>query len=88
MLRIPRRFGHILFGIIQSGLTCAVATTVAHLSIVTATHGGSWAASWLLSWVAMLPIVILAAPLIGRIVNMATYDELSHSHGRAETQVD
>jgi disulfide bond formation protein DsbB len=29
MLGIPRRFGHFVFGVIQSGLTCAIAAAIA-----------------------------------------------------------
>ncbi|MBI5264266.1 MAG: DUF2798 domain-containing protein [Bradyrhizobium sp.] len=65
MLGIPRRYGHYVFGVIQSGVTCLIAAGIASLSA-----GGTerffhqWMLSWLLSWAAMVPVVLLAAPLI------------------------
>jgi hypothetical protein len=59
MLRIPRRFSHFVFGVLQSGLTCLIAAGIA--SYPSITH---WLLSWLISWGAMLPVVVLAAPAI------------------------
>jgi hypothetical protein len=73
MLRIPRRHGHFVFGVIQSGLTCALAAAIASYPFVA--HGGfiaHWIAAWLLSWLMMLPVVILAAPAIRRLTDMLT----------------
>ncbi len=67
MLPIPRRHAHYVFGALQSGLTTAIASAIA-----TASHldGGpflsGWLWSWLLSWAVMLPVVLVAAPLIRR----------------------
>ena len=44
MLKIPRRYNHFVFGVIQSGLTCAVATAIARLSFPIE---GSAISSWL-----------------------------------------
>ena len=33
MLRIPRRYGHFVFGVVQSGLTTAIATAIASLLV-------------------------------------------------------
>lgn len=59
MPRIPRRFSHFVFGALQSGLTCLIAAGIA--SYPSITH---WITSWLISWGAMLPVVVLAAPAI------------------------
>ncbi|MGY3290597.1 hypothetical protein ACVWWP_003664 [Bradyrhizobium sp. LM3.6] len=63
MLGIPRRYSHFVFGVIQSGLTSLIAAGIASFPAGTAmvflTH---WIVSWLIAWVAMLPIVLLAAP--------------------------
>jgi hypothetical protein len=74
-LAIPRRYAHVVFGIIQAGLTSAVASAVA----VAAGPGGApalqrWLSAWLLSWTMMLPVVIFAAPFIRRAVEALTAD--------------
>ena len=73
MIRISGRHSHFVFGVIQSGLTCGVAAAVAELRSMTGRalvmH---WLESWLFSWVVMLPVVLLAAPYIRRIVRSVT----------------
>jgi len=32
MRRVPRRYSHFVFGVIQSGLTCAIASAIASLT--------------------------------------------------------
>ncbi|WP_420466938.1 DUF2798 domain-containing protein [Panacagrimonas sp.] len=71
--RVPARWGPHLFGTIQSGLTTLIATGIA--SIPAWGHGTffrAWISAWLLAWCAMLPIVLLAAPLIRRAVDRLT----------------
>jgi hypothetical protein len=70
MPRIPRRFAPLVYGIIQAAITSAVATTIA-----TGRSGTSgldaaryWLSCWSLSWLAMLPVVVLVSPLIQRAV--------------------
>jgi hypothetical protein len=74
--RFPRRHSHFVYGVIQSDLTCAVAGAITSLPFL---HEGSflnhWIASWLISWVTMLPIVLLAAPFIRKIADMLTGSE-------------
>jgi len=56
-----------LFGVIQCGLTTAVASGVASLALLAS--GGflvNWARSWVEAWALMVPIVIFAAPFIRR----------------------
>ena len=69
MPRIPHRYGHFVFGVIQSGLTSYIAAGVASSAFI---GEGSflrhWITSWLMSWAVMLPIVIFAAPFIRRAV--------------------
>ncbi|MCP3477301.1 DUF2798 domain-containing protein [Bradyrhizobium sp. CCGUVB1N3] len=65
MLGIPRRYSHFVFGTIQSGLTCLIAAAIASLPATAAPDFVKhWLASWLISWTAMLPVVLLAAPAI------------------------
>jgi hypothetical protein len=76
MLGIPRRYAHFVFGIIQSGLTSAVAASIASLSLLaTGEFFANWMRSWLVSWALMLPIVLFAAPAIRRASVLLTRHE-------------
>jgi hypothetical protein len=76
MLGIPRRYSHYVFGVLQSGLTSAIAAGIALFP-----GDGSpglpwrWLASWLLAWCAMLPVVIFAAPFIRRLAVALTRED-------------
>lgn len=73
MLGIPRRYSHFVFGVIQSGLTSAIAAAIASLPFrVTGSFTMHWLQSWLVSWVLMLPVVIFAAPAIRRLAHAMT----------------
>lgn len=62
---IPRRYSHFVFGVIQSGLTSLIAAGIASFPATSVLlFIRHWMASWLIAWVAMLPIVVLAAPAI------------------------
>ena len=68
MLRIPRRYGHFVFGVIQSGLTTAIATAIASLPFLAeATFLVHWLGAWAVAWAAMTPVVLVAAPVIRRL---------------------
>jgi len=65
MFGIPRRFNHFIFAVIQAGLTCLIAAGIASLPLVTLSQFLiHWLLSWLVSWLTMLPVVVLAAPMI------------------------
>ncbi|HSW15135.1 MAG TPA: DUF2798 domain-containing protein [Solimonas sp.] len=68
-MKIPGRYSHYVFGVIQSGLTCLVAAGIASVPFL---EQGSfllhWSRSWLIAWATMLPVVMLAAPAIRRLV--------------------
>ncbi|PYG98540.1 GNAT family acetyltransferase [Arthrobacter stackebrandtii] len=68
-MKIPARYEHFVFGVVQSGLTCAVAAAIA-----TTPHALdlAFAGRWLNAWVSMLPVVVLAAPMIRRVVRRMT----------------
>lgn len=69
MLRIPRRYSHFVFAVVQSGMTSAIAAAVASAPFLEeSTFLIHWLASWLVAWAVMIPIVLLAAPIIRRIV--------------------
>jgi len=75
MLGIPRRFGHFVFAVIQSGLTCAVAAAIASSPFIAdGSFVAHWSRAWLLSWLVMLPVVVLAAPAIRRLADLLTRD--------------
>jgi hypothetical protein len=76
MLPIPRRHAHYVFGLIQSGLTTLIASGVGSLALWgTGAFLGNWMTAWLASWAAMLPVVILAAPVIRRMAEALTRAE-------------
>jgi hypothetical protein len=78
MLRIPRRYGHFVFGVIQSGLTTAIATAIASLPFLAeSTFLLHWLGAWVMAWAAMTPIVLLAAPVIRRLVEVLTIVDLT-----------
>jgi len=65
MLGIPRRYSHFVFAVIQAGLTCLIAAGIASLPLVTFSQFLiHWLLSWVASWVTMLPVVVVAAPMI------------------------
>ena len=74
-LRIHRRHGHYIFAVIQSGLTCLIAAGIASYPESTvARFVQHWMIAWAISWVTMLPVVLLAAPYIRALVNRVTWD--------------
>jgi FtsH-binding integral membrane protein len=76
MSRIPRRYSHFVYGVIQSGLTCAIATAIANVRF--AAHGSfmnHWLQSWFVAWILMLPVVLFAAPAIRNLTDLLTDEE-------------
>ena len=77
MLGIPRRYAHFIFGVIQSGLTSAIAAGIASAPFLAqGTFLMHWLMSWLLSWMLMLPVVVLAAPVIRGLANALTREDV------------
>ncbi len=76
MIKLPARFRPYAFGVIQSGLTCAVAAAIASAAYVpSGMFLSHWLRSWLLAWITMVPIVLLAAPFIQRLARSLTRDD-------------
>ncbi|GEP03332.1 DUF2798 domain-containing protein [Methylobacterium oxalidis] len=76
MLGLSRRHSHFVYGVIQSGLTCGIASGIASVPLLAeGAFLASWLRAWLLAWAAMLPVVILAAPLIRRLADALTLEE-------------
>ena len=78
---LSREYAPYIFGVIQSGLTTAIATGIATLGALGLNMMalGAWLLTWLISWIAMLPVVIFAAPLIQRVVLKLTVPPPSRS---------
>jgi hypothetical protein len=62
----------IIFGVVQAGLTSAIAAGIA--SIGTLAFLENWLGSWLIAWATTIPIVLLAAPVIRRLVVALTIE--------------
>jgi uncharacterized protein DUF2798 len=73
--KLPKRHAHFLFAVIQSGLTTAVASAITSLRLAAGDFFSSWLTAWLVSWVTMVPVVLLAAPLIRRLTHLLTHGE-------------
>jgi Protein of unknown function (DUF2798) len=70
---IPRCYSHFAFGVIQSGLTSGIAAAIASVPFFAQGRFlANWLGAWAPSWLLMLPIVILAAPVIRSIVMRLT----------------
>ncbi len=77
MLGIPRRYGHFVYSVIQSGLTTAIATAIASLPFLDdATFMLHWFGAWAAAWAAVTPVVLLAAPTIRHLVEALTIADL------------
>ena len=76
MLGIPRRYTHFVFGAIQSGLTSLIAAGIASFPALAAgTFFRNWLVSFVVAWVTMLPVVLLAAPAIRSLAVALTRDD-------------
>jgi hypothetical protein len=76
MFRIPRRYLHFVYGFIQSGLTCGIASAIAGFPFMASSNFVlHWLQAWLFSWLLMLPVVLLAAPAIRRLAQAVTTEE-------------
>ena len=76
MLGISRRYAHFMFGVIQSGLTSAIAAAIASVNLLDeGTFFRHWLQSWLVAWILMLPVVVLAAPLIRKMSLFLTWQD-------------
>lgn len=75
MPKIPRRYGHFFYGVIQSCITCGITTCIASFSFMeNGNFISHWTGLWLISWATMLPVVLFAAPFIQRLTDRLTND--------------
>ena len=89
MRRIPKRYGHFVFAVLQAGLTCAIVAAIASTPLL---EQGSflihWLSAWFAGWVTMVPVVLLAAPIIRRIVHFLTEPRhLGGASGQGSTRL-
>jgi hypothetical protein len=76
MCAISRRHSHFVFAVVQAGLTSLIAAGIASLPVVAISQFLlHWLLSWIISWVMILPIVVLAAPLIRSLSFLLTSDD-------------
>jgi hypothetical protein len=76
MFGIPRRHSHFIFAVIQAGLTCLIAAGIASFPVLTMSQFlAYWLLSWAISWITMLPVVLLAAPFIRAVSIALTREE-------------
>jgi hypothetical protein len=76
MLPIPKRYAYVIFGVVQSGLTCAVAAAIASLSFArSGAFLSHWIQSWSVAWATMIPVVFFGYPVIRRVADALTRDE-------------
>ena len=70
MARLPQRYAPFVYGIVQAGITTAVASAITthQLTGFGVQFFSRWASAWSLSWLTMLPVVIGLAPVIQRAV--------------------
>lgn len=69
MKKVPRRFGYLVFGFLQAGVTRAVAAAIAcRHDLGTGAFWPHWTTSWSLAWLTMIPVVTLATPVLRRAV--------------------
>jgi hypothetical protein len=81
MARLPRRYAPFVYGIVQAGLTTAVASAIAtyQLTGFGALFLVRWAQAWSIAWLTMLPLVIALAPVIQRAVTALTAPDIADS---------
>jgi hypothetical protein len=67
---IPERFGHILFGLILTGVMSCIVSGIATFQALEdgVPFMGAWTGSWMISWGVSFPTVLVVAPLTRRTV--------------------
>ncbi|MDH4612421.1 DUF2798 domain-containing protein [Pseudomonas sp. BN102] len=78
MPRITRRYRQQVFGLFQSAITCAVATLIATpKGMNLGAFALHWSGAWLMAWLSLVPVVLLAAPWIRRLTDLIVQDEVA-----------
>ena len=73
---IPKRYAHIAFGFLLSGMMSFLISGISTFLAVGAHQGffSEWIGAWLPSWAVAFPIVLVLAPLARRLVAAITVD--------------
>ena len=80
MPRLPHRYAPFLFAVAQAAVTTGLATAIATqqttpLSLMFLTQ---WLSSWAIAWTVMVPVVLIAAPVITRSIAALTEERSGH----------
>lgn len=75
---IPRKYAPMLFGLMLSGVMSLLISGIATLRVVGLASGfvGAWASAWTMAWGVTFPTVLLVAPLVRRVVDQLTRQEV------------
>jgi hypothetical protein len=67
---IPRKYEHLLFGLVLSGLMSFIVSGISTLRAVgPVPHFAQiWTSAWLTAWAVAFPVVLFVAPLARRLV--------------------
>jgi hypothetical protein len=72
-MKIPHQFSHYIFGVLQSGVTCAVASGITVFGAANSENKFfDWLIAWSMSWITMLPVIFLIAPILRQTVEQIT----------------
>ena len=74
MAKIDLKHAPLIYGVVQSGLTTAIAAAIATVRFSASLPAflADWSFAWLTAWGIMLPVVIFASPLIQKLVAALT----------------
>lgn len=76
MPKLHRRFRQRTSAVIQSAITCAIATVIASPSSLSASQLLSYGLkAWLVAWMTIVPFVLLATPLIRRLTSFVVQED-------------
>ncbi|WP_447789974.1 MULTISPECIES: DUF2798 domain-containing protein [Pseudomonas] len=76
MPKLHRRYRQQTSAVIQSAITCAIATAIASPSTLSASQLLSYGfKAWWVAWLTIVPFVLLATPLIRRLTSFVVQEE-------------
>ncbi len=76
MPHINRQYRPQVFGLLQSAITSAIAALIANpKGMALGPFMLSWSTTWLLTWLSMIPVVLLAAPYVRRLTDLIVQRE-------------
>jgi peptidoglycan/LPS O-acetylase OafA/YrhL len=78
----PQRYAPYAYGILQAAITTAVATAIAIYPLAQSSMEffERWTFAWGIAWLTMLPVVLVAAPIIQRAVQTLFDAERTPDH--------